>query len=49
MILKKLFEPIGIKGLTARNRIVMPPMHSNLGSLEEGIPSRASGRPLRWP
>jgi 2,4-dienoyl-CoA reductase (NADPH2) len=41
MILKKLFEPISIKGLMARNRIVMPPMHNNLGSLEEGITDQA--------
>ena len=37
MILKKLFEPIIIKGLEVRNRIILPPMHTNQGSMEEGI------------
>ncbi len=41
MIFKKLFEPITIKGLQIRNRIVMPPMHSNQGNLEEGISDEA--------
>ena len=41
MIFKKLFEPITIKGLHIRNRIVMPPMHSNQGNLEEGISDEA--------
>ncbi len=41
MILKKLFEPITIKGINIKNRIVMPPMHNNLGSMEEGITDQA--------
>ncbi|MBW1945310.1 MAG: 2,4-dienoyl-CoA reductase, partial [Deltaproteobacteria bacterium] len=41
MIFKKLFEPITIKGLHIRNRIVMPPMHSNQGNLDEGISDEA--------
>lgn len=41
MILQKLFEPIVIKGLQVRNRIIMPPMHTNHGSREEGITDQA--------
>lgn len=41
MILQKLFEPITIKGLNVKNRIIMPPMHNNLGSMEEGISDKA--------
>jgi len=41
MILRKLFEPIVIKGLSIRNRIVMPPMHTNQGNMEEGITDQA--------
>ncbi|MBN2125768.1 MAG: hypothetical protein JW821_15835, partial [Deltaproteobacteria bacterium] len=41
MIYKKLFEPLRIKGLTVKNRIVMPPMHNNLGNMEEGLTDRA--------
>lgn len=41
MILRKLFEPIVIKGLSIKNRIVMPPMHTNLGNMEEGITDQA--------
>ncbi len=41
MILHKLFEPITIKGLHVKNRIIMPPMHNNLGSMEEGITDKA--------
>lgn len=41
MIFKKLFQPINIKGLHIRNRIVMPPMHSNQGNLEQGITDEA--------
>ncbi|MEW6664544.1 MAG: FAD-dependent oxidoreductase [Thermodesulfobacteriota bacterium] len=41
MILRKLFEPIEIKGIRAKNRIIMPPMHTNQGSMEEGIQDAA--------
>jgi len=41
MILRKLFEPIVIKGLSIKNRIVMPPMHINQGSREDGITEQA--------
>jgi len=41
MIYRKLFEPLQVKGLTLKNRIVMPPMHNNLGNMEEGITDRA--------
>jgi 2,4-dienoyl-CoA reductase (NADPH2) len=41
MILRKLFEPMVIKGLSVRNRMVMPPMHTNHGNMEEGITDQA--------
>lgn len=41
MIYRKLFEPLRIRGLTLKNRIVMPPMHNNLGNMEEGLTDRA--------
>lgn len=41
MIFKRLFEPIDIKGLHIKNRIIMPPMHTNQGSMEEGIGDNA--------
>jgi len=41
MIFKKLFEPVSIKGLQIKNRIIMPPMHSNMGNIEEGITDEA--------
>jgi 2,4-dienoyl-CoA reductase (NADPH2) len=41
MILRKLFEPIVIKGLSIKNRIVMPPMHINQGNREDGITDQA--------
>lgn len=41
MILRKLFEPIVIKGLHVDNRIVMPPMHNNMGNRGEGITDEA--------
>ena len=41
MILRKLFEPIVIKGLSIKNRVVMPPMHTNQGDIEEGITDQA--------
>lgn len=41
MILRKLFEPITIKGLHVNNRVVMPPMHSNMGNMEQGITDEA--------
>jgi 2,4-dienoyl-CoA reductase (NADPH2) len=37
MLTPLLFEPITIGGLEVRNRISMPPMHTNLGNREEGI------------
>lgn len=37
MILSKVFEPAEIKNLWIKNRLVMPPMHTNLGNQEEGI------------
>jgi 2,4-dienoyl-CoA reductase (NADPH2) len=41
MIFKKLFEPTSIKGLQIKNRIVMPPMHSNMGNIKQGITDEA--------
>lgn len=41
MILRKLFEPIVIKNLQIKNRIIMPPMHANLGNMEDGITDQA--------
>ncbi len=41
MIFKKLFEPIVIKRLHVKNRIAMPPMHNNVGNMEEGITDEA--------
>lgn len=37
MLTPLLFEPITIGGLHVRNRITMPPMHTNFGNREEGI------------
>ena len=37
MLTPLLFEPIRIGGLLVPNRITMPPMHINLGGVEEGI------------
>ncbi|MCZ2098933.1 MAG: FAD-dependent oxidoreductase [Anaerolineae bacterium] len=37
MLTPLLFEPISIGGLHIPNRLTMPPMHSNLGSMQEGI------------
>ena len=37
MILQKLFEPITIKELQIKNRIIMPAMHTNQGGMQEGI------------
>lgn len=37
MLTPLLFEPIRIGGLHVPNRVVMPPMHINLGGSEEGI------------
>lgn len=37
MLTPLLFEPITIGGLNIPNRITMPPMHSNLGSVQDGI------------
>lgn len=36
MILRKLFEPIVIKNVRPKNRIIMSPMHTNQGNQEEG-------------
>ncbi len=41
MILRKLFEPIVIKGLSIKNRMIMAPMHINQGNMEEGITDQA--------
>ena len=41
MLTPNLFEPIQIGGLHVRNRINMPPMHTNLGNEEEGITDAA--------
>lgn len=40
MILRNLFEPILIKNLRPKNRIIMSPMHNNLGNREEGVTDR---------
>lgn len=37
MLTPKLFEPITIGGIRIRNRINMPPMHTNLGNEHDGI------------
>lgn len=37
MLTPKLFEPITIGGLRVKNRLNMPPMHTNLGNEEDGI------------
>ena len=37
MLTPMLFEPITIGGLSVKNRINMPPMHTNLGNEDEGI------------
>lgn len=37
MLTPLLFEPIRIGGLQVPNRITMPPMHTNLGSMRDGI------------
>ena len=37
MLTPKLFEPITIGGLRVKNRLNMPPMHTNLGNEDEGI------------
>jgi 2,4-dienoyl-CoA reductase (NADPH2) len=37
MLTPMLFEPITIGGLRVKNRLNMPPMHTNLGNEEEGI------------
>src|SRR3990172_10389920 len=41
MLLQKLFEPIEIGRLSVKNRLVMPAMHINLGSEEEGLTNQA--------
>ena len=40
MLTPLLFEPITIGGLRVPNRLTMPPMHANLGSMQEGITDR---------
>ena len=37
MLTPLLFEPITIGGIRVPNRITMPPMHTNLGSMRDGI------------
>ena len=37
MLTPLLFEPINIGGIRVPNRLTMPPMHANLGSMQEGI------------
>ena len=37
MLTPMLFEPITIGGLRVKNRLNMPPMHTNLGNEDEGI------------
>jgi len=37
MLYPHLFEPINIGGLDVKNRINMPPMHTNLGNRQDGI------------
>jgi len=37
MLTPKLFEPITIGGIRIKNRINMPPMHTNLGNEHDGI------------
>lgn len=37
MLTPLLFEPITIGGMYIPNRITMPPMHTNLGSMQDGI------------
>ncbi len=37
MIFPRLFSPAEIGGIEVRNRLVMPAMHTNLGSPEDGI------------
>lgn len=41
MLLRNLFEPIAIGRLAVKNRLVMPAMHVNLGSEEEGLTDQA--------
>lgn len=41
MIVRKLFEPIQIGRLWVKNRLVMPAMHINLGSEDEGLTDQA--------
>lgn len=41
MLLRKLFEPIQIGRLQVKNRLVMPAMHINLGSEEDGLTDQA--------
>lgn len=40
MLTPLLFEPITLGGLRVPNRLTMPPMHANLGSMQEGITDR---------
>ena len=37
MIFPRLFSPTQIGGIEVKNRLVMPAMHTNLGSPEDGI------------
>src|SRR5690606_21380831 len=40
MLTPLLFEPVNIGGIRVPNRLTMPPMHANLGSMQEGITDR---------
>jgi len=37
LLYPNLFEPITIGGLEVPNRVTMPPMHTNLGNMQDGI------------
>lgn len=37
MIFPRLFSPAQIAGIEVRNRLIMPPMHTNLGDPDDGI------------
>lgn len=37
MLTPRLFDPLTVGGIELKNRITMPPMHTNLGNKEDGI------------
>ena len=47
MLTPLLFEPITLGGLRVPNRLTMPPMHANLGSMQEGVTDRGPGTSTR--